>query len=125
MNDSIRRLPDAELEVMQALWACPAPATRADIEAALFPHHPMATTTLLTLLSRLSEKGFVAVTKAGRRSHYTALVSKDSYLAAQGRSFFHKLCGSSVSAFAVALSASGLSREDLEELRDLLERGQL
>ena len=125
MNESIRRLPDAELEVMQALWSCPSPAARADIESALFPHHPMAATTLLTLLSRLGEKGFVEISKDGRRSHYTALVSKESYLAAQGRSFFQKLCGGSVSAFAVALSDSGLSREDLEELRALLERGQL
>ena len=125
MNDPIRRLPDAELEVMQALWACPSPAARSDMEAALSPHHPMAPTTLLTLLTRLSEKGFVDIRKDGRRSHYTALVSKEAYLAAQGRSFFQKLCGGSVSAFAVALSDSGLSREDLEELRALLERGQL
>ena len=125
MNDLIRRLPDAELEVMQALWACPTPATRSDIESALFPHHPMATTTLLTLLTRLSEKGFVAICKDGRRSQYTACVSKEAYLASQSRSFFHKLCGGSVSAFAAALCDSGLSREDLEELRALLERGQL
>ena len=35
MND-IKRLPDAEQEVMQALWECEAPATRADIEKHLF-----------------------------------------------------------------------------------------
>ena len=29
MADSIRRLPDAELEVMQAVWACPPPVYRA------------------------------------------------------------------------------------------------
>lgn len=28
MAEPIRRLPDAELEVMQALWACGGPATR-------------------------------------------------------------------------------------------------
>ena len=125
MNESIRRLPDAELEVMQALWDCPAPAARSDIETVLFPSHPMATTTLLTLLSRLGEKGFVSIEKDGRRSYYTARVSKDAYLAAQSRTFFQKLCRGSVSAFAAALTDSGLSREDLDELRTLLERGQL
>ena len=93
--------------------------------AALNYANILLSTTLLTLLTRLSEKGFVEIRKDGRRSHYTALISKEAYLAAQGRSFFQKLCGGSVSAFAVALSDSGLSREDLEELRALLERGQL
>lgn len=125
MTESIRRLPDAELAVMQALWACEAPAARADIESVLFPTHPMALTTLLTLLTRLSEKGFLSIEKAGRRSVYTPLVAREDYLAAQSRNFFHKLCGGSVSAFANALCDSGLSKEELAELRELLERGQL
>ena len=33
MTPDIRRLPDGELEVMQALWDCDHPASRADIEA--------------------------------------------------------------------------------------------
>ena len=35
MTESIRRLPDAELEVMQALWDCETPAARTDIEKVL------------------------------------------------------------------------------------------
>ena len=45
MNDVIRRLPDAEQEVMQAIWACTAPVARTDIEEILFKTHPMAMTT--------------------------------------------------------------------------------
>ena len=58
---SIRRLPDAELEVMQAIWECEEPVSRADIYVILKDTHPMALTTLLTLLTRLSEKGFVRI----------------------------------------------------------------
>ena len=61
MNDRIRRLPDAEQEVMQAIWACSPPVARTDIEKILFQDHPMAMTTLLTLLTRLSEKGFIPI----------------------------------------------------------------
>ena len=68
MNRNIRRLPDAEQEVMQALWACQVPAARTDIEEILFQTHSMAMTTLLTLLTRLSERGFVKIEKEGRRS---------------------------------------------------------
>ena len=32
MKEEIRRLPDAEQEVMQAIWACTPPVARTDIE---------------------------------------------------------------------------------------------
>lgn len=125
MDQSIRKLPDSELEVMQAIWNCPVPASRKDIEAVLFPEHPMAMTTLLTLLTRLSEKEFVKIKKVGRSSQYTPLVSQQDYLAAQSNRFIQKLCGGSLSTFAAALCDSGLTKADLAELRALLERGEL
>lgn len=123
MNHTIRRLPDTELAVMQALWASDTPVPRAQLEERLAQTHPMATTTLLTLLSRLSEKGFVRVDKEGRKSLYAPLVTREDYLAAQSRSFIQKLCGGSLSTFASALCDSGLSKEELEELRELLKEG--
>ena len=66
MTRDVKRLPDAELAVMQALWACGAPAGRSDLEGILQSTHPMAATTLLTLLSRLADKGFVRSEKLGR-----------------------------------------------------------
>ena len=125
MKPSIRKLPDAELEVMQAVWECTPPVSRTDIEAILQESHPMAPTTLLTLLTRLSEKGFLKIEKTGRRSQYIPLVKKDRYLAEQSRRFLDKLCGGSLSAFATALCDSGLTREEIDELRDLLEKGNL
>ena len=125
MRQNIRRLPDAELEVMQALWQCTPPAARADLEAILQKTHPMAMTTLLTLLTRLSEKQFLSIEKQGRRSVYTPLVSREEYQVAQSKTFVEKLFGGSMSAFAAALCQSGLSREELEKLRQLLERDAL
>ena len=125
MKKSMHRLPDAELEVMQALWQCKAPASRADIEQKLDPAHPMAATTLLTLLGRLADRVFAAVQKEGRRSLFTPLEEQKDYQAAQSGSFVQKLFGGSMTAFAAALCSSGLSREDLDELRELLEKGEL
>lgn len=125
MTDRIRRLPDAEQEVMQAIWACQAPVVRADIENILFQAHPMAMTTLLTLLTRLSDKGFITIEKNGRRSSYTPCISQEDYLAAQSKTFFEKLCGRNISTFAAALCDSGLTREEIAELRSLLERNEL
>lgn len=125
MSRSIRRLPDGELEVMQALWACEGPASAAELEARLQASHPMAPTTVLTILTRLGEKGFVAAEKSGRRRSYRPLVSRADYLAAQSGAFFRGLCGGSVSTFAAALCDSGLSREELAQLRALLEEDRL
>lgn len=125
MQNPIRRLPDAELEVMNAVWECTHPAARADIEAVLCREHPMAVTTVLTLLQRLSDKGFLLTEKQGRTNCYTPLIHKHDYLAAQSKRFVEKLCGGSMGAFAAALRDSGLTREELEELRTLLEEGKL
>ena len=125
MQSFTRRLPDAELEIIQAIWDCRPPVSRADIEKIINKKHPLATTTILTLLSRLVEKGAVHADKNGRSNLYTPLLSRQDYLAVQSRSFLEKLCGGDMQLFATALCDSGLSKEDIKELRSLLERGEL
>ena len=121
----VKRLPDTELEVMQAIWECECPVSRADIDKILKETHPMALTTLLTLLTRLSEKGFIKIEKIGRSSRYYPLVGKQEYLANQSNRFLNKLCGGNLSVFATALCESGLTKVEIEELRKLLEQGAL
>ena len=125
MKHDIHRLPDGELEVMQVIWDSQPPVTRGDIERALSVSHALAPTTILTLLTRLADKGFLSIEKKGRGNVYTPLVSRHDYLSAQSRRFVQRLCGGSMSAFAAALCDSGLSKEDLAELRTLLEKGEL
>ena len=125
MSSMIRRLPDAELEVMQALWACTPPVSRAEMDEILRETHPMALTTLLTLLTRLAEKDFIQIEKVGRSARYIPLVTREEYLASQSRRFLEKLCGGSLSTFATALCSSGLTKEEIAELRSLLDRGEL
>ncbi len=125
MKTELHRLPDSELEVMQAVWRCEAPATRKEIEKNLNREPPMAATTLLTLLGRLAERGFLRIQKEGRGSVYTPLVEKHDYLSSQSESFIRKLCGGSMTAFASALCDSGLSKEEIEELRQLLKENRL
>ena len=125
MKTEIRRLPDTELEVMQAIWACEPPVSRTDIDEILRDTHPMAQTTLLTVLTRLSEKGFVEIRKEGRSARYIPVVARQEYLAQQSRRFVEKVCKGSLPAFAAALCDSGLTKDELAWLRELLERGAL
>lgn len=125
MTEPIRRLPDSELTVMQAVWQATPPVSRGALEEILLPQHPMAQTTLLTLLSRLAEKGFLTVEKSGKTNYYIPKVSQDAYVSAQGRRFVDQLCGGSISAFASALCDGALSKQELQQLRKLLEEDRL
>ena len=56
--DSVKPLSAAEEQVMLAVWACRAPATRRDIDAKLRAKG-WAPATVLNFLYRLEEKGWV------------------------------------------------------------------
>lgn len=125
MSISTRRLPDAELDVMQAIWEYTPPVSKDDVAQLICETHPMAVTTLQTMLSRLTDKGFLRVELRKRKKYYTPCVSREEYLAAQSRRFLDQLCGGSIPTLASALCGSGLTREEIAELRALLERGEL
>ncbi|WP_116049746.1 BlaI/MecI/CopY family transcriptional regulator [Amycolatopsis palatopharyngis] len=73
------RLGELERAVMEVLWRHPAGIRARDVAEAL-PTHP-ATTTVLTVLDRLTHKGLVSRTKQGRAHLYTAAASKAAFLA--------------------------------------------
>ena len=64
-----KRLPDAELEVMQTIWTLTPPVTAAEVQQHASSDWKM--TSVLTFLSRLTDKGFLACTKEGRQNLYT------------------------------------------------------
>jgi len=117
------RLPDAELEVMQALWRIGSyPVHTGDISAQL--HKDWKAPTLIKLLSRLEERGFVKSEKEGRTNVYTPLVCRDAYLKEESRSFFHRLHGGSLSSLVAALYPdTKLTNEDIAQLEEILNKG--
>ena len=122
--NAMERLPDAELEVMQALWRQEKyPVSSAALMEELAGRR-WQTATLLKLLSRLEERGFVRGEKEGRSNGYTPLVNRPDYLAAESRSFLERVHGGSLSSLMAALyPEKELSREDIAELERILEKG--
>ena len=76
--DGRKRLPDAELSVMQAVWAHGGEVSRGDIEGAL-ASHGWSVNTINTYLTRLCDKGYLSARREGRSNFYTPLVSQEKY----------------------------------------------
>ena len=116
----MKRLPDTELEVMKALWDLGPDTPRVRLEDAL-SHRGWAANTVNTYLSRLADKGYLSVARRGKSNLYTPLISREDYLAFDSRQVLSRLYGSSPRNFVAALARDGLARQDLEELRELLD----
>ena len=119
----LKTLPNSELELMMILWRAGVPLTRMEIEERLPKKRTLSKTTILSFLSRLEEKGFVLVEKEGRNNRYLPLVQESDYLKQESGSILKKLYGSSVKKFVAALyDGDGLSKEQIAELKDSLDR---
>lgn len=90
----IKRLPDAELEIMKELWAASGPLTRAQLEERL-ARRRWASTTLLALLGRLEAKGYVSREKQGKGYLYAAALAREDYLPVESRSALERMFGGS------------------------------
>ena len=116
----MKRLPDTELEVMKALCDAGDDAPRSALEERLSPFG-WAPNTVNTYLSRLADKGFVRARRVGRENRYSPLVGREEYLSFDSRAVLDKLYGSPRN-FVAALAWEGLSRDELDELRALVDQ---
>ncbi len=112
----MRKLPEAELKVMAALWDAGGEAGSEELLAAV--DESWSRTTLLTLLKRLETRGFVTAVRQGRANRYRAAVEREAYLEAEGQSLLDRLCGHSIREFVRAMyDGERISQEELEDLR--------
>lgn len=115
-----KKLSDAELDVMLAVWQSPPPIQRGDLEEQLKSHN-WADTTVLTLLSKLVEKGYLSLERQGRRNLYYPLVSEADYRTWANRSFLGKMYQSSIRRMVASLVESqDLTDSDLQELEEFI-----
>ena len=120
--DHLTRLPEAELTVMRAVWRLPVPAATGAIRAELERTRPWNLSAVQTLLTRLTDRGFLATGKEGRQRTYTPLVSEQDYLAFENRPFFNGRRGALPGLVASLYESRSISREDLVELRAFLDK---
>ena len=113
---------DAELDVLKVLWDH-GPATVRDVEQRLRRRRRRwAYTTVLTLLSRLRDKGHVASDKTATAHVFRATVSRDDLLRRGLADLAERVCDGTSSPLVHALvQNSRLSAADIAQLRQLLD----
>lgn len=114
----------AELEVLKALWSG-GPGTVREVESRLRRRRPKwAYNTLLTLLSRLRDKGYVSAEKAdaGGALRFRAVASQKQLLQNGLKELAERICDGTASPLLHALvETARLSKDDLAKLRRLLD----
>ena len=118
----MQRLPDAEFTIMKIVWQNNGKVTSAEVMKELKGKKDWVVTTVLNLLARLVERGFLQVKKQGKANIYTALICEDAYLETESKSFLERVHGNSLKSFMAALYGSEtMSEEDVSELRRYLD----
>ena len=121
MKKTYQRLPESELDIMLVLWNNTPPMTRPEIEKVINMKKKLASTTILSLLTRLENKNFVEVTKQGKMNLYTPLVSQSDYQAHESQSVLEKLYGNSLKKFVTSLyHGKKISSEEVQDLSEFL-----
>ena len=119
----MKRLGDAELEIMLAVWAAGEPVPASYVRERLRGSRDWPLPAVLTSLNRLVEKGFLTCRKQGRGNWYAPAVSQEEYREFESRGFLRRLYGNSFPALVAALyRGRAIGKEELADLRRFLDQ---
>ena len=117
----IKRLPDAEFEIMKVVWANQPPITTGMVMEQLGKEKEWKAQTILTLMLRLVERGFLRTEKNGKERTYFPLISKEEYLKLETGDFMERFHGNSFTSLVTALyDGKKLKESDLDQLEEWL-----
>lgn len=114
-------LTNAEEQIMHLLWKLERAFFRDILKE--FPDPKPAPTTVMTLLKRMIDKGFVGFKQFGNSREYFPLIRKTDYLTDQFKGFIKDFFNNSNAQFASFFTNENqLSQSELKELRDMIDK---
>lgn len=114
----LTKISDAEMEIMKIIWKKSGQITTAIILEELPKENSWKTTTVMTLVARLVEKGILNVIKIGKLNYYSAKVTEEEYKAIQTDVFLDDMHNGSVKSFMATLyNNKKISQEDISDLK--------
>ncbi len=122
-NKDFIKLPESELQIMQFIWEMDRMGVK-DIHGGAIKETynaeigHLALTTILTLMTRLENKGFITLEKHGRTNCAVILADEEEYKRKVTADFVKTVYLNNTKGLVSALCSDGiLTAEDIEELR--------
>ncbi|MFJ8527467.1 BlaI/MecI/CopY family transcriptional regulator [Bacillus sp. NPDC094106] len=121
--NTLPKVSEAELEVMKVLWNTTSPLTANEVIQALEGTNDWSPKTVRTLLNRLVQKKAISShQEKGKLYTYSPLISQDSYLQLETKSFLKRFYGAAFKPLLVNfIKEEKLSSEDIHELKQILD----
>jgi BlaI family penicillinase repressor len=115
-------LSAAQLEIMNVVWNR-GEATVADVWKALGSRRKVARSTVLTMLERLQEKGWLYCDEEGHAFRYRATVPREATLGEVVRRLVDTAFGGSAEGLVMALLHDrGVSKEEAKRIKKMIDR---
>jgi len=115
--ENIRKLPDAEFDIMKVVWANGPPITTNIIMEHLGNEREWKAQTVISLMLRLVERGFLRTEKNSKERTYFPMISKEEYLKFETGNFMKQFHDNSFLNLVNTLySDKALTEKDIEEL---------
>lgn len=121
----IKKLPDTEFEIMKVVWAEKPPITTSMIMEQLGNKRKWKAPTVISLMLRLVERGFLRTEKIGKERIYFPLISKEEYLKLETGNFMMNYHENSFLSFVNTLyDGKKLSNNEIEEIEDWIKKSK-
>ena len=115
--NTTKKLPDAEFDIMKVVWANEPPITTNMILDQLGRERGWKAQTVISLMLRLVDRGFLRTEKRGKERTYYQLVSREDYLKFETSNFMKQYHDNSVVGLINTLyTGKALSDADVDEL---------
>lgn len=112
---------EGELAILRILWSRAEPMTVHDVHQALLRGKETAYTTVLKMLTIMSEKGLVTRDESERRHRYAAAFTEPVVQSSLLKHFVQSaFAGSAARLVQHALGSEGTSLEDLDEIERMI-----
>jgi predicted transcriptional regulator len=122
--DALPPLSEAQIEIMNVVWDR-GDVTVADVWKVLGTRRKVARNTVLTMITRLEEKGWLCRDDAGYAFRYRAARPRDATLRSLVRRLVETAFEGSAEGMVMALlQGRGVSKEEAERIRALIDRAE-
>ena len=118
----MKKLSDSEFEIMKILWSRDNAMTSNEILDEMKGRRDWKLASLMTVLARMVDKGYVYCDRSTRTNYYNAIIGEEQYKIEESEQFLDKLFNKSATRLIASLyQGKKFSSEEINELRTYLD----